>query len=191
MLVNLKAIDYKISADELLEISSDNPDLRFEVTEEGKLIIMSPTGSDSGRRNTKLIFQVELWNSTNNLGITFESSTGFVLSNGAVRSPDVSWIRRERWSAIPKQQQEKFAPIDPDFVIELRSPSDKLFELQQKMYEYISCGVLLGWLINPQDNQVEIYRQGQSKEVLDRPQVLSGENILPGLTVDLAEIFHA
>lgn len=150
---------------------------------------MSPTGSNSGRKNTKLIFQVELWNSQSNLGVTFESSTGFILSNGAVRSPDVSWIELSRWNDLTSEQQEGFAPIDPDVVIELRSPTDQLVELQQKMSEYLDCGVKLGWLINPQDKQVEIYRSGKAKEVLDNPQFLSGEDILPELTLDLATIF--
>lgn len=188
MLVNLKAIAHRVTDEELLQLSSDNPDSKFETTKEGKLIVMSPTGSNSGRRNTKLIFQVELWNSTNNLGVTFESSTGFILSNGAVRSPDVSWIRLNRWNELTQEQQDKFAPIDPDFVIELRFSTDKLDALQEKMAEYIECGVRLGWLINPQDKQVEIYRQGQNKEVLDNPDSLMGEDILPGLTLDLTSI---
>lgn len=188
MLVNLKAIAHRVTDDELLQLSSDNPDTKFETTKEGRLIIMSPTGSDSGRKNTRLIFQVELWNSKSNLGVTFESSTGFVLSNGAVRSPDVSWIKLNRWNQLTQEQQGKFAPIDPDFVIELRSPTDKLDTLQEKMEEYLDCGVKLGWLINPQDKQVEIYRQKQKKEILDNPDTLSGEDVLPGLTVDLTGI---
>ncbi|MEM7594687.1 MAG: Uma2 family endonuclease [Cyanobacteria bacterium P01_A01_bin.83] len=188
MLVNLKAIANQVSADKLMQLSRDNPDARFELNHEGQVIIMSPTGSNSGRRNTRLIFQVELWNVNSKLGVTFESSTGFILANGAVRSPDVSWIKFTRWNELTPQQQERFAPIDPDFVIELRSPTDKLADLQQKMEEYLTCGVRLGWLINPIDKQVEIYRQGQDKEILENPQTLSGEDILPGLTVDLSEI---
>ena len=188
MLVNLKAIAHKVTHNELLQLSSDNPETRFETTREGELVVMSPTGSNSGRKNTKLIFQVELWNSSNNLGVTFESSTGFVLSNGAVRSPDVSWIDLSRWNELTQQQQDRFAPIDPDFVIELRSSTDRLDELQQKMEEYKSCGVKLGWLINPTDRQVEIYRQRRDKEIFNNPQILSGENILPGLAVDLTEV---
>lgn len=136
-----------------------------------------------------MVFQVELWNVKNNLGVTFDSSTGFKLSNGATRSPDLSWIESSRWQAIPKAQQRKFAPIDPDFVIELMSPTDDLDELRNKMNEYINCGVKLGWLICPDEKQVEIYRQGEKKEVLDNPSSLSGEDILPGLTVDLTDIF--
>lgn len=188
MLVNLKAIAHKVTDDELLQLSSDNPETRFETTKEGKLIVMSPTGSNSGKFNLALAAQVWLWNSQSKTGVAFDSSTGFILSNGAIKSPDVSWIELTRWNELTQQQQDKFAPIDPDFVIELRSPTDKLDDLQQKMVEYGSCGVKLGWLIDPQNKQVEIYRQGQNKEVLDNPHVLSGEDVLPGLAVDLTDI---
>jgi Uma2 family endonuclease len=189
MLVNLKAIASLVSDDELLKVSSDNPDFRFERNKEGKLIIMSPTGSSTGEKNSSLLIQVGNWNLSTKKGKIFDSSTGFKFSDGAVRSPDVSWIELSRWNELTQEQQDKFAPIDPDFVIELKSPNDKLSELQQKMSEYMSCGVRLGWLINPQDKQVEIYRQGQSKEVLDKPGSLSGEDVLTGLEVDLTDIF--
>lgn len=188
MLVNLKAIAHKVSDDELLQLSSDNPETRFETTKERKLIIMSPTGSNSGRRNSSLIAQVWLWNTQAALGEVFDSSTGFTLSNGAIKSPDVSWIQLERWNELTQQQQDKYAPIDPDFVIELKSTTDKLSNLQEKMAEYIDCGVRLGWLINPTDKQVEVYRIGCSQEILDNPIALSGEDVLPGLTVDLTNI---
>ena len=188
MLVNLKAIVPKIGSDELMILSKDNPEAKFETNSHGHLIVMSPTGSNSGRRNTKLIFQIELWNSRVNLGVTFDSSTGFILSNGAVRSPDVTWIKLERWRELTQEQQDKFAPIDPDFVIELKSPTDNWRELQAKMTEYMDCGVKLGWLINPEEKMVEIYRQGQEKEKLDNPTSLSGESILPNLIVDLTDI---
>lgn len=189
MLVNLKAIPYEVTDDELLQLSSENPNTRFEKTKEGKLIIMSPTGSSTGAKNSSLLIQVGNWNLSTRKGKVFDSSTGFKFLDGAVRSPDVSWIELSRWRELTPEQQEGFAPIDPDFVIELRSPSDDLPQLQQKMEEYLSCGVKLGWLINPEDKQVEIYRQGQDKEVLDNPQELSGEDILPNLVVDLSEIF--
>ena len=188
MLVNLKAIAHRVTDDELLQLSSDNPDTRFETSKEGKLIIMSPTGSSTGEKNSSLLAQIWLWNNQTKIGKVFDSSTGFKFLDGAVRSPDVSWIELSRWNELTPEQQERFAPIDPDFVIELRSPTDKLVDLQQKMEEYLSCGVRLGWLINPQDQQVEIYLQGQDKEVLDNPQELSGEDFLSGLMVDLTEI---
>lgn len=187
--INIATFTEQISDRQLEQLVSDNPETRFETTPTGKLIVMSPTGSESGRKNTKLVFQVELWNVKNNSGVTFDSSTGFKLSNSATRSPDVSWIESSRWNSLPKELQRKFAPIDPDFVIELMSPTDDMSELQQKMVEYIDCGVKLGWLINPDEKIVEIYRQGQDKEVLDNPQTLSGEEVMPNLTVDLSEIF--
>ena len=204
--INLATFTDRISDRQLEQLSRDNPETRFETTPLGELIIMSPTGSESGRKNTKLVFQVELWNFRENSGVTFDSSTGFKLSNGATRSPDVSWMKLESWQAIPKAQQRSFAPIDPDFasqrvvgvppivatdegVIELMSPTDDLDELRNKMNEYISCGVKLGWLICPDEKQVEIFRQGEKKKILDNPSSLSGEDILPGLTVDLADIF--
>lgn len=188
MLVNLKAIAHRVTDDELLQLSSDNPDTKFETNKEGKLIIMSPTGSSTGEKNSSLLIQVGNWNLSNKSGKVFDSSTGFKFTDGAVRSPDVSWIEVTRWNELTPEQQERFAPIDPDFVIELRSPTDKLSDLQQKMEEYISCGVRLGWLINPQEQQVEIYRQGQDKEVLVNPQSLSGEVVLPNLVVNLSDI---
>ena len=189
MLVNLKAIAPKVTDSELERLSAENPETKFETNSEGHLLIMSPTGSESGRKNGKLLIRIGIWNEREKLGEVFDSSTGFKLSNGATKSPDVSWIENSRWQAIPKEQQNKFAPIDPDFVIELLSPSDDLPQLQQKMKEYMDCGVKLGWLINPEARQVEIYRQGQDKEVLDTPKTLSGESILPKLVLDLSTIF--
>lgn len=188
MLVDLKAIAHQVTDSELLELSSDNPDIKFETDKAGKLIIMSPTGSSTGEKNSSLLIQVGNWNLSTKKGKVFDSSTGFKFSDGAVRSPDVSWIEISRWNELSPQQQDQFAPIDPDFVIELRSPTDKLKDLRQKMIEYIDCGVRLGWLINPQDKEVEIYRQGQEKEVLNNPTKLLGEDVLPDLTVDLTDI---
>ena len=186
--LSLKTFIDRISERDLEKICAENPDARLEINTEGQLIIMSPTGSESGKRNTSLIFQVELWNRQQNLGIVFDSSTGFKLANGAIRSPDVSWVTLAKWNSLTKQQQRKFAPIDPDFVIELMSPTDDLDELQNKMAEYMDCGVRLGWLINPDEKQVEIYRQQQEPEILDNPATLSGEDILPGLIVNLKDI---
>ena len=186
--IDISAFTKKISDRDLEKLCADNPETRFETTPQGKLIVMSPTGSESGRKNGRLFFQVELWNNETKLGVSFDSSTGFRLSNGALRSPDVSWIKLTKWNNLSEQQQRKFAPIDPDLVIELMSPTDDLSELQQKMMEYMDCGVKLGWLIHPDEKQVEIYRNGQNKEVLNNPQSLSGEDVLPGLTVDLSSI---
>jgi len=163
------------------------------------------TVGETSEKNSELIFQVHSWNKQSKLGKVFDSSGGFKLSNEAVRSPDVSWISISKWNTLShrlrlpkreapavtvgKEQRKTFLPVEPDFVIELMSPTDVFSQLQQKMKEYINCGVKLGWLINPDARQVEIYRQGKEKEVLDQPQTLSGENILPGLIVDLTEIF--
>ena len=187
--IDVTAFTDRISDCDLEQLSRDNPETRFETTPQGKLIIMSPTGSLTGEKNSDLNYQLQFWNRSWGLGKVFDSSTGFKLSNGATRSPDVSWIEIGRWQSIPKAQQRRFAPIDPDFIIELMSPTDDRLELQQKMVEYIKCGVKLGWLICPDEKQVEIFRQGEKKKILDNPSSLSGEDILPGLTVDLADIF--
>ena len=187
--IDIATFTEQISDRQLEQLCADNPEARFETTPAGKLIIMSPTGSLTGEKNSDLNYQLQFWNRSWGLGKVFDSSTGFKLSNGATRSPDVSWIEIGRWQSIPKAQQRRFAPIDPDFVIELMSPTDDRLELQQKMVEYIKCGVKLGWLICPDEKQVEIFRQGEKKKILDNPSSLSGEDILPGLTVDLADIF--
>lgn len=187
--LSLKSLTKKITDEVLEQLCRENPEAKLETNARGQLIIMSPTGSQSGKFNLSLSSQVWYWNSQTLLGVAFDSSTGFKLSNGAVRSPDVSWIAIAKWNALTDKQKRGFAPIDPDFVIELMFPTDVILELQQKMSEYMACGVRLGWLINPDEKQVEIYRQGQDKQLLSSPISLSGEDILPGLTVDLAEIF--
>ena len=187
--LNLKAFTDSISDRALEQLCSENPDLRFETDRQGKLIIMPPTGSETGKRNGDLFGQVWSWNHQTKSGVVFDSSTGFRLFNGTVRSPDVSWIEISRWNSLSDKQKRGFAPIDPDFVIELLSPTDNLAETQQKMLEYMDCGVKLGWLINPDAKKVEVYRDRKDKEVLNNPSSLSGENILSGLTVDLTEIF--
>ncbi len=187
--IDVRALTKQISDRDLEQLCRENPDMRFEIDAQGKLIIMSPTGSLTGERNSSLLAQVWYWNNQNKLGKVFDSSTGFKLSNGATRSPDVSWISINRWNSLSDKQKRGFAPIDPDFVIELMSPTDELAKTQQKMSEYLSCGVKLGWLINPDAKEVEIYRLGEDKEILKNPSNLSGEEILPGLTVDLTDIY--
>ena len=186
--IDVRAFTDSIDDRDLEQLCRENPDLRFEIDAEGKLIIMSPTGSLTGEKNSDLNYQVQSWNRQYKLGKVFDSSTGFKLSNGATRSPDLSWIAIERWNSLSNEQKRSFAPIDPDFVIELLSPTDELAKIQQKMEEYLSCGVKLGWLINPERKKVEIYRRSEAKEVLNNPISLSGENIMPGLTVDLSDI---
>jgi Uma2 family endonuclease len=187
--IDVRAFTDSISDRALEQLCRENPELKFETDTKGKLIVMSPTGSLTGGRNSDLNYQLQTWNRQNKLGKVFDSSTGFKLSNGATRSPDVSWIAINRWNSLSNQQKRGFAPIDPDFVIELMSPTDSVEELQSKMVEYIGCGVQLGWLINPDAKEVEIYRLGQDKQLIISPSSLSGEELLPGLTVDLADIF--
>lgn len=187
--IDLQPLTNSVSDSELAALSAKNPDLRLETDAVGKLIIMPPTGSLTGEKNADLIYQIQAWNRRDKLGKVFDSSTGFKLSNGAVRSPDVSWIAIARWNSLSDKQKRSFAPIAPDFVIELMSPTDNLPEIQQKMNQYLDCGVRLGWLINPDAKQVAIYRSGQEPETITNPTSLSGEFVLPNLTVDVSEIF--
>ena len=189
--LNLSSLVNKVSDRELELLSRDNPDARLETNSKGQLIIMPPTGGETGKKNGDLFGQVWYWNRKQpNSGVVFDSSTGFKLINNAVRSLDVSWLAMEKWNSLTTRQRRKCLPLAPDFAIELMSPTDSLNELQNKMKEYIDCGVRLGWLINPDDKQVEIYRQGKETEILDNPQTLSGENVLPSLMVDLLEILN-
>ena len=177
----------ELTDDQFFQLCQHNRDLRLERTAEGELIIMPPTGWESGNRNAKLTTRLENWAETDGTGLTFDSSTGFKLPNGANRSPDASWVRRERLQAL-NPDPRKFLPMAPDFAVELRSASDDLKTLQQKMQEYIDNGVRLCWLIDPQNQRVEIYRPRQNVEVLQSPTSLSGEDVLPNFVLDLAQI---
>ncbi|MEM6253037.1 MAG: Uma2 family endonuclease [Cyanobacteria bacterium P01_D01_bin.156] len=171
-------------------IALANRDLRIERSAAGELIVNPPTGGETGHRNIKIAYFLVKWiEEQGGHGIPFDSSTGFQLPNGADRSPDVSWIQTERWQALKPEQRQGFIPLCPDFVIELRSPSDSLPKLQNKMQEYMDNGVSLAWLINPKDKQVEVYRSGREREVLDDPKTLSGEDTLPGFILDLQRIW--
>ncbi len=182
------ALGIPMTDDQFWQLCQNHPDLRFERTAHGELIIMSPTGGSTGNRNSGLNFQLYGWNRETKLGKTFDSSTGFKLPNGADRSPDASWVAIDRWDALTLDQQTRFVPLCPDFVMELRSPSDSLTDLQAKMQEYIDNGARLGWLLDPQRQVVEIYRPGQAIEVQHAPGSLFGEDVLPGFVLDLAEI---
>ena len=175
----------KLTDDQFYQLCQDNPDVKFERNAKGELIVMPPRGGETGKRNAKLTARFVLWNEQTQLGEVFDSSTCFKLPNGSDRSPDVSWIQLERWNALTPEQREKFPPIAPDFVLELMSPSDSLSVVQAKMQEYMDVGVKLGWLIDRKTGRIEIYRQGQTKEVLEFPTRLSGEEILPGFVLDL------
>jgi Uma2 family endonuclease len=171
------------------QICRDNRELKFERTASGELVVMAPTGGETGNVNLNLGSQLWNWNQTHRLGKGFDSSTGFKLPNGATRSPDVAWVERDRWESLTPEQQRKFVPLCPDFVIELRSASDELTDLQAKMQEYLENGLRLGWLIDPETKRVEIYRCNSPVEILNHPQTLSGEAVLPGFVLDLSEIF--
>ena len=179
----------KFTDDKFVEMVAANKDLRLELSSQGELSIMSPTGGETGNRNFEMCLDLGYWNRQNGLGKAFDSSTGFKLPNGATRSPDVSWIKMERWNALTPEQRKRFLPLCPDFVIELVSESDDLADTQAKMREYIANGLRLGWLINPKNKQVEIYRQNQEIEILQSPANLSGEDVLPGFILDLQPIF--
>jgi Uma2 family endonuclease len=180
----------RLTDDLFVRLCGANPDLRLERTARGELEIMTPAGSGSGRRNAALTFQLVGWaNATGRgLGQCFDSSCGFALPNGAIRSPDASWVAQARWDTLTPEQQESFAPLCPDFIAELRSPTDKVIKLREKMREYRAQGCRLGWLINPKAGTVEVYRPGLPVERLERPTTLSGEDVLPGFVLDLKGI---
>ncbi|NES19072.1 MAG: Uma2 family endonuclease [Symploca sp. SIO3E6] len=178
-----------LTDEQFWQLCHDNDDLRFEATATGKLIIMPLTGGITSERNSDLNFQLKAWNRQTNLGKVFDSNGGFELPNGAKRSPDASWLKRLRWDALTPEEQDRFVPLCPDFVVELMSPSDTLAETREKMEEYMANGAKLGWLINRKKRQVEIYRPQQEVEILDNPQTVSGEDILPGFVLDMATIW--
>jgi Uma2 family endonuclease len=182
-LLNTRSITLRVTHEEFEKLCLDNPDLRLELMANGELIVMAPAGWESSEKNGDLFGAVWIWNRQNQLGRVFDSSAGFTLPNGAVRSPDVTWIEKSKLTNIPAGV--KFPEVVPDFVIELRSETDRMPKLQEKMAEYRANGVGLGWLIDPQKQQVEIYRWGQDVEVLQAPMTLSGENLLPGFVLDL------
>jgi Uma2 family endonuclease len=179
----------RLTTEQFQELCAANPDRPLELTAEGILVIMSPVGGESGGREWKLGGQLFVWNEAAQLGEAFSSSTIFKLPSGSQRSPDLAWIENSRWAALTPEDRKRFPPIAPDFVIELRSESDSLSELQSKMREYQDNGVRLGWLLNPKDQTVEIYRLGQDAEVLQSPATLSGEDVLPGFTLNLSRIW--
>jgi Uma2 family endonuclease len=187
LILDLASIE--LTDEQFYQLCINNRDLRLERNAKGDLIIMPPTGGETSNRNGRLIQQLFNWSDRDATGIAFDSSGGFKLPNGSDRSPDASWIPKERWNALTSEQRQKFLPLCPDFVIELRSPSDNLKTLQDKMKEYIENGTRLGWLINPQKRQVEIYRQNQEIEVLESPNSLSGEDVLPGFVLNLESIW--
>ncbi len=186
--INLDIIS-KIDDEKFYQLCRYNPELNFERNQKGEIIIMSPTGGETGSNNSELNAEFVFWNRQKKLGKIFDSSTCFKLPKGSNRSPDVAYIKKERWDKLTPEEKKKFSPIAPDFVLELMSPSDSLKETQEKMQEYMDNGVKLGWLINPEKKQVEIYRQEQEKEVLEHPKTISGEDVLPDFILDLSIIW--
>jgi len=188
MPVTLKMGDL-MSEEEFFQFCQMNDTLEFERDSQGNIILMSPTGSFTGNFNSRISGYLFVWNENSHLGEVFDSSTGFTLPNGAVRSPDVSWVKSEKWNLITESQKEQFAPICPDFVVEIRSKSDGLKYLQNKMEEYISNGTQLGWLIDRFEEKVYVYRITGGIFIHDTLNVkLSGETILPGFVLDLGSL---
>jgi len=179
-----------LSDDELFELCAKNPELRIERTAEGNLIVMTPAGGASGHRNLEVAAALALWARRDGTGVGFDSSTGFLLPNGAMRAPDAAWVLRSRLDQLSTQVKEKFLPLCPDLAIELRSPSDGLSDLQAKMEEYRANGARLGWLLDPKERRVHVYRPGQPIEVLEDPATVSGDPELPGFILELEPVWQ-
>lgn len=184
VVLNLNPVT-NLTDEQFYQLCLANRDLSLEMNAAGELIIVAPVGGESGNQEAGLIADLEIWNRQAKLGKVFSSSTIFILPNNAKRSPDAAWVKLERWQALTSEQRKKFPPLVPDFAIELRSETDRLKPIQDKMLEYIENGLRLGWLINPQDANVEIYRIGKAVEVIQMPAILSGEDVLPGFELQL------
>jgi Uma2 family endonuclease len=181
----------EMSDEQFFALCQLNRDLRIERTSQGDLVLMPPTGGETGRTNFKLTQVFGNWVDADGTGVGFDSSTGFTLPNGAKRSPDLAWVRRSRWEALTQQQREQFPPLCPDFVLELRSPSDALATVQAKMQEYLDNGAQLGWLIDPIEKKVYVYRPQAPVECLDNPQTVSGDPLLPAFVLELGRIWNS
>ncbi|HEX3036404.1 MAG TPA: Uma2 family endonuclease [Thermodesulfobacteriota bacterium] len=188
LIVHLQPV-LNMTDDQFYEFCQINRDLRIERNAQGELIIMPPTGGETGERNAEITMQLRLWAKRDGTGTTFDSSTGFILPNKAVRSPDAAWIKKSRLAILTPEQKKKFIPLCPDFVIELRSPTDSLSVLQDKMEEYLANGVQLGWLIDPEYKRIYIYRSQAQMEQLEEPETLSGDPVLAGFVLNLRELW--
>ncbi len=178
-----------LTDDELFRLCAANRDLRIERDSQGNLILMAPAGGETSARNSLFIADLVIWNRETRLGIAFDSNGGFVLPNGAMRAPDASWIPIERWNQLSAEQRKKFLPLCPDFVIELRSPSDRLKDLQKKMQEWMDNGCRLGWLIDPVEEKTYVYRENGGNSVVESfDETISGEDVLPGFVLELKEL---
>lgn len=186
--VNLRPI-MELTDERLYQLGQANRELRFERTAQGDLLIMPPTGGDTGRQNSRLTQRLANWADADGTGVTFDASTGFILPNGAVRSPDAAWVRRSRWEALTEEQRKKFGSLCPDFVVELCAATDDLRALQAKMQEYIDNDAVLGWLIDPEQRRVYVYRPTAPVECLERVDTITGDPELPEWVLDLREIW--
>ncbi len=191
LLLDVRRITLRIDGEEFEKLCQDNPDRSFELTATGELIVMPPVGGESGNSELELGGELFVWNRQTRLGKIFSSSTIFVLPNGAQRSPDAAWVELSRWEALTPDQRTKFPPLAPDFVIELLSATDRLPPLREKMEEYKVNGVRLGLLINPKNQQVEIYRPGQAPELSDSPTSIDCSEIMPGFILSMSEIWRS
>jgi Uma2 family endonuclease len=178
-----------LTDDQLFELCQLNRDWRIEYTAQGELIVMPPTGGETGSQNAEITFQVQSWARSDQTGVAFDSSTGFKLPNGATRSPDAAWVRRVRLAALTREEKQKFLPLCPDFAIELRSPTDNLQAVQDKMQEYLDNGAQLGWLIDPLTRRVHVYLPQHQPQILEAPDTVSADPLLPGFTLDLQKIW--
>ena len=187
LLLNVESVG--LTPDQFYRLCSDNPELRLELTARKEIVIMPPACSESGAWNFNVTAQLAEWIKKDGRGIGFDSSAGFTLPNGAVRAPDAAWVLREKWDALTKEERMKFAPVVPNFVIEIRSQSETLRQQKSKMEEYQAAGVQLGWLIDPFDRKVHIYRQSEQPRVLENPESVSGNPQLPGFVLDLTQVW--
>ena len=178
-----------LTEQQFLKLCSDNPDLRMELTAKRELIIMPPTGLESGSNELELAMQLGIWSGQDRTGRAFGPSAGYTLPNGAVRAPDASWMPLSRWESLSRAEQSSFGHTFPDFVIELRSPSDTLAVVQDKMAEYMDNGIRLGWLIDPEAKRVYVYRPGQPVDTLEEPDTISGHPVLPDFVLNLGKIW--
>jgi Uma2 family endonuclease len=179
-----------LTDDQLFELCQLNGDWRIEYTAQGELIVMPPTGGETSNRNAEITFQVQSWARQDQTGVAFDSSGGFKLPNGATRSPDAAWVRRSRLTGLTKEQKQKFLPLCPDFAIELRSPTDNLRAVLDKMQEYLDNGAQLGWLLDPLTRRVHVYRPQRPPEILEAPSTVSADPLLPGFVLDLRKIWE-
>ena len=178
-----------VTPEQFEQLCIEYGELRLELTSSGELIVMPPTGSETSRGNSNLTYQLEVWARTDATGICFGPSGGFTLPNGAIRSPDAAWVKRDQWEFLTNEQKKGFAPFCPDFVVELRSPSDRLPPIRAKMVEYLENGASLGWLIDPFERRVYVYQRDQEPVILENPETVSGDPVLPGFTLDLTELW--